>query len=397
LVCCLKDLIDLKGNTVNKITILYIQKIAASKRGKCLSKAYKNNHSKLEFVCEKGHHFLKSYGHLKHQWCPVCSKHKKKTIKDMKDFAKRRKWRCLSTNYINNRLPLEWECEDGHIWSAPYTNVQKGQGCPTCAFGKSERICRAYFEKLFNEKFPKTKPIWLINDKGNKMELDGYCEKLKIAFEYHGQQHYKEVKIFNKKRDLAKQRSDDKLKRNLCKKRGILLVEIPYHVSYDRIGQYIVKKCKKAGINIHLPKDLDYTSFKIYSRNELKRMQDIARSHGGECLAQSYIASDIKLRFKCNKGHIWEAIPDNIIQNHWCPKCNKPEKLNIELFKEIAKSRGGVCLSKTYINNITKLRFRCAKGHEWEAAPAKIKLKRWCPKCARQKWKTKTSSPGSIS
>ncbi|MCX6707588.1 MAG: hypothetical protein NT001_05620 [Candidatus Woesearchaeota archaeon] len=111
-------------------------------------------------------------------------------------------------------------------------------------------------------------------------------------------------------------------------------------------------------------------------------MQDIAKSHSGECLSTAYIASDVKLKFRCRFGHIWEAIPDNIIQDHWCPKCNKPEKLNIELFKEIAKSREGLCLSNTYIDNQTKLRFRCKKGHEWDAAPSKIKSKQWCPKCA---------------
>jgi len=110
-------------------------------------------------------------------------------------------------------------------------------------------------------------------------------------------------------------------------------------------------------------------------------MQDIAKSHGGECLSPAYIASDVKLKFKCKEGHIWDAVPDNIIQNHWCPKCNKPEKLDIQQMKELAILSEGECLSEVYTNNSTKLLWRCNKKHEWYATPAKIKSGQWCPLC----------------
>ncbi|MCX6707587.1 MAG: hypothetical protein NT001_05615 [Candidatus Woesearchaeota archaeon] len=208
---------------MRKLTIEDVQKIALFNKGKCLSKSYKNNASKLEFVCKEGHRFLKSYAHLKYQWCPVCSKHKKKTIEDMHEFAKSRGLQCLSEKYVNNRGKLKWKCEDGHEWSSPYDGLQQGKGCPICAFGKSERICRAYFEELFKEKFPKFKPVWLINSRGNRMELDGYCKNLNIAFEYQGMQHYKSLKIFNRCRNLATQKLDDQLKKKLFKKKGVLL------------------------------------------------------------------------------------------------------------------------------------------------------------------------------
>jgi hypothetical protein len=50
---------------------------------------------------------------------------------------------------------------------------------------------------------------------------------------------------------------------------------------------------------------------------------------------------------------------------------------------ELARKRQGECLSKTYINNHTKLQWKCAAGHTWWAMPGKIQQGRWCPECKR--------------
>ena len=61
--------------------------------------------------------------------------------------------------------------------------------------------------------------------------------------------------------------------------------------------------------------------------------------------------------------------------------------LTIEQMQALAKEKNGICLSTRYVNNQTKLRWRCAEGHEWEATPANMKrrMKRgnWCTKCPR--------------
>ena len=57
-------------------------------------------------------------------------------------------------------------------------------------------------------------------------------------------------------------------------------------------------------------------------------------------------------------------------------------KLTIKHMQALAKQRGGQCLSDSYINTKTKLRWRCAKGHEWETTPASVKnAGSWCPVC----------------
>jgi hypothetical protein len=54
------------------------------------------------------------------------------------------------------------------------------------------------FEALFKCRFPKANPSWLTTVKGNQAELDGFCSELGLAFERHGEQHYRKVDHFHR-------------------------------------------------------------------------------------------------------------------------------------------------------------------------------------------------------
>ncbi len=57
--------------------------------------------------------------------------------------------------------------------------------------------------------------------------------------------------------------------------------------------------------------------------------------------------------------------------------------MTLEEFQEIAKERGGICLSTEYDNSYTKLVFLCVRGHEFEAKPFNVKNNdSWCPTCS---------------
>ncbi len=43
----------------------------------------------------------------------------------------------------------------------------------------------------------------------------------------------------------------------------------------------------------------------------------------------------------------------------------KPLEEYLNEIKQIAKSRGGRCLLKTYVTAKTKLEFECMEGHRW--------------------------------
>jgi len=67
-------------------------------------------------------------------------------------------------------------------------------------------------------------------------------------------------------------------------------------------------------------------------------------------------------------------------------KESKSESCTIKDMQELAGSRGGQCLSTKFLDITTKLKWKCAFEHEWEATPRLLKAGHWCPECAPPPW-----------
>lgn len=109
---------------------------------------------------------------------------------------------------------------------------------------RGENECRRCIEKLTGRKFPKMRPDFLKNDVTlSNLELDCYCDELKLAVEYNGQQHYAYIPHFHSSKDAfynVKYRDD--MKRRLCESNGIDLIVVPYTVPEDEIEEYITDR-----------------------------------------------------------------------------------------------------------------------------------------------------------
>ena len=375
-----------------KLDIKEFHEIAKMRGGRCLSEEYINNHTKLLWQCKEGHRWNATPSHIKSkQWCPKCAikinaERQKLDLGEMQQIAEERGGCCLSTTYKSARSKLLWQCAEGHQWKAVPSSIKNGTWCPECSLGFGERVCRIFFEQLFKKKFPKAYPKWLVNDRGNQMELDGYCADLRLAFEHHGQQHYNISTPFVKDTDkLSKTKASDELKRELCKKRGIHLIEIPEIgtlLKIDELKPFIEECCIEN--TIPLPEEYDRIDVQLnqaYFTHFLKDLYKIALHRDGKCLSKMYKGNDEPLEWQCAKGHQWGATPHSIKRGTWCPVCAGTTKLSIEEMQQIAEGRGGRCLSTNYENAWTKLLWECSEGHKWESAPAMIKGGRWCPKC----------------
>jgi len=115
----------------------------------------------------------------------------------------------------------------------------------------------------------------------------------------------------------------------------------------------------------------------------LEDLRSLAVSRGGECLSQSYANSREPLQWECSRGHRWETGANSVTSGSWCPKCAKVAPRTLEEMQKLAESKGGKCLSSTYVRAGENLSWECAKGHRWEATPGNVTSRNsWCPYCA---------------
>jgi len=119
---------------------------------------------------------------------------------------------------------------------------------------KNESRCREILERIYGRPFPTVRPNFLKRANGRNLELDGYCEELKLAFEYQGIQHDKFTRKFHKsKQDLVDQQQRDRDKLVLCQKAGVTVIIIPHTVRYEKLEQYILQELKKMNLIAHYP------------------------------------------------------------------------------------------------------------------------------------------------
>lgn len=248
---------------------------------------------------------------------------------------------CLSPTYKNNRTNLIFQCKYNHNWNATWSNIAKGKWCPNCNKFSSERIVRLYMETIFNAKFEKARPDWLIAPSGFKMELDGFNNDLKIAFEHQGMQHYKINEFANTYDKLNKIKCYDSLKAKLCKDNNINLIIIPQLNQLTPLNKLIDLIIKQS--NLKLNKDIKINiNLDLISAEYLNKYKQIALKRNGLCLSDNYINSNYKLKFRCKDNHEWEALPYNILKGHWCKICGGKIARN----KQLANIRINNDLSK---------------------------------------------------
>ncbi len=101
---------------------------------------------------------------------------------------------------------------------------------------KSEARAIEVLEKLTGKKFPTVHPDFM-RYKGKRLELDGYNAEMGVAIEFSGPMHTKWYPAKESYEKYLARIETDKIKRQLCEARGVLLIvvdmRLPVHLYRD--------------------------------------------------------------------------------------------------------------------------------------------------------------------
>lgn len=381
--------------SIKRYTIDEMYALAASRGGSCGSTEMKNVTSKLKWRCRMGHEWTASISDiLRGTWCGICYRDgiRKKTDESIKKIIELNGGKLLNGDRERRDSFVIVECKKGHVWRTTPGRLKRGGWCSSCCSGRYEEVCRAYFEQLLNHKFPRIRPKWLRNPKTDfPLELDGYCEELGLAFEHNGGQHYKNRGFGDISCEDYSLR--EKIKLTKCQEQGVILVIIPELVSKTPVSELrkIIKFELLKG-NFSIPPDFDTKDINLKNLDSrdsfIYEISAVAEKRGGKLLSTEYLGIGEKLKWKCEKGHEWEANPYNVKNGSWCPICSNHIRKTIRDAHDLASMNRGRCLSEILTHTKDKLSWCCRLGHTWQASYNAVLKGTWCPVCAGTMRKT---------
>ncbi len=308
---------------VKRGTIQQMREIAESRGGICISEMYVNSATKLCWRCRAGHEWNAAPLHIKRgHWCPVCARVARLTLQEMNNVAARKSGQCLSAEYLNSSKPLRWRCAIGHEWNARPASVKSGNWCPFCArnreleFEQLRQIARERGGRCLSTEYKnsRTPLLWECsqrhrwkacpaNIKGGTRRKGSWCL-----------QCYNSRRIFRPKHDIAAMNE-------VASSRGGLCLSTEYLGSKIKLTW----QCSRGHLWTAMPVSvLHGTWCPVCAHNQrlqLEALQKIAASRGGDCLSQAYVNERTPLTWYCAAGHIWSATPGKVKRGSWCPKC----------------------------------------------------------------------------
>ena len=213
--------------------------------------------------------------------------------------------KCLAIGYKNCYTKVPWQCQHGHTWDArPRDVLHNKSWCPECARNRQ----RIPLQRL----------------QGHARRRGGRCM------------------------------SESKYNRSITK----VLWQCKLQHTWEATPNKVLNQgtwcpdCSRKG--------------RTCKRRSLKDLQAHAASLGGRCLATSYEGMLAPVLWQCHRGHIWSASASSIFHlKTWCAVCSGRAPLELARLQEHARRQGGECLATGYVNNKSKVPWKCQHGHTW--------------------------------
>jgi uncharacterized protein with PIN domain len=170
-----------------KFTIEEIKLFIGTTRETLLSTTYINSKAKLDFVCPKGHKYSMKFDNFKHKGyrCPVCGGRVKYTYEEVKAYVEKDGTKLRSTEYITCKTKLEFICPKGHEYFMSFDRFKnKGRRCPRCSGGPVSKISQVWLDDLNMLGLEREYPITVAS--GKMYSVDGCVPLTKEIREFLG-------------------------------------------------------------------------------------------------------------------------------------------------------------------------------------------------------------------
>lgn len=206
-----------------------------------LSTQYINSYSKLSYKCSRGHINQTTWSRVQQGFgCPDCDdEDKKHTTEQVRRVFEERGYQLLS-DYRGSHSKLDFICPKGHRGQMIWTSFQQGCNCFKCMDWKNQRKLGEILEQIFPDKVRAQDNLDFLG----RQKVDFSVREMGLAFEYDGEPHFKPVRYgsmseHRAKKLLKKQQKRDYKKSLLCQKRGIILIRIAYNetLSIDNVNK----------------------------------------------------------------------------------------------------------------------------------------------------------------
>ena len=195
-----------------------------------LTKQYERARQQLEYICPQGHkHYTTWTWFKKNHYCTICE-NKMKNIEIVKELMEQEDYKVLSNIYKNNRTKLEVKCPKGHIYKTTWHDFSGGCRCPICGNNYKGEI---KIKEVLEDKNIDFIPQYRFNDCRDIQPLpfDFYIPSLNICVEYDGEGHYEPIDFKGNgkaQEEFEIRVKHDQIKDKYCLDNNIKLIRVPY-------------------------------------------------------------------------------------------------------------------------------------------------------------------------
>ena len=121
-------------------------------------------------------------------------------------------------------------------------------------------------------------------------------------------------------------------------------------------------------------------------RKGITDYHSLAKEKGISWIGSSAPYTHVKTDWQCNQGHTWESTYNKIQQNRLCTLCNRGirSKMTAIDYHNLAKEKGFIWLGNKTVNVGTRTIWKCYKGHLLETSYKGLNT---CPYC-EGRWKS---------